>query len=195
MPSVLKLSLMKKPGGVVQGRIISVSIKPDQVQNAYDYAKLYRAQLEALVPFVRLDLIIDSHGGLTESALGMLDVLEGLDRPIRVLIDGQCSSAATLIAFGAVVGEVCITPGSSVYVHLPKIGQYKREGGVWTVMRKLGTMSSLHLFAGTYAARSRQSKQVWKRYMEEGATFRAQEAISVGLCDRIMDRWIWEAGE
>lgn len=193
MPSVLKLSLLKKPGGVVQGRITSVSIKPNEAMNAFEYAKIYREQLEALMPMVRLDLIIDSRGGLAESACGLLDVLEDLDRPIRVLIDGQCSSAATLIAFGAVVGDVSITPNSYVYVHMPTVGRYKQEGGIWTAMKRLGTLTCAHLFMGTYAARSKQSKRIWKQYMVEGTTFKAPDAVAVGLCDRVLERWRWEA--
>ena len=192
MLSVLKLSCMKRPGSVVQAKLTSVEIKPNQTRTAYEYAKMYRDTLMSLMPFVRLDMIIDCHGGLTESACGLLDVLEELDRPIRVLIDGRCGSAATLIAFGAVIKDAAITPGSSVYVHMPTIGQYRREGGVWNVIRKLGTMSSYHLFAGTYAARSKQPKALWKKYMQDGTTFKAQEAVDIGLCSRIIPRWEWE---
>lgn len=195
MPYVLKVSCMKRPGGAVQAKVTSIEIRPTQSKTAYEYAKKYREMFRSLMPFTRLDLIIDSNGGLTESACGLLDVLEELDRPIRVLIDGRCSSCATLVAFGAVVREACITPGSSVYVHMPKVAQYRREGGVWTVMRKLGSMSSYHLFAGTYAARSKQPKKVWKQYMQDGTTFKAQEAVDIGLCARITQRWEWENAE
>lgn len=190
MPSVLKLSMLRRPGGVVLGKLTSVPITPKQVRNGYDYAKQYRDGLERLMPFTRLDLVIDSSGGLVESACGLLDALEDLDRPVRVLIDGVCYSAATLVAVCA--KETCITPGSRIMIHTPRLASYKKAEGIWSPVTKLGNLATARTFSQAYHDKTGQPRQLIKEWMKAERTFTAQEAVDAGFCDRIMNRWEWE---
>lgn len=196
MPSILKLSLKKLPGGVLQGRITSVPVSdPKAVKTGPEYAKMYRAALDQLMPIVRLDLIIDSPGGAVESAIGLADALDAIDRPIRVLIAGRCCSGATLpVYYCDNVESVSITPTGSIMVHMPKIERYSRKRGstIWNVVERMGNASTAHLFIGAYAARTKQHKRTIREWMENGTTFSPEQAVAAGLADRIVERHIWE---
>ena len=191
MVTVFKISLMKR-GNTLQCKVSSVGVRPEQVQNGQDYERAFAEAFERHRPFSRLDVVIDSPGGAIESACGLLSAIEALDVPVNVLIDGQCGSAAGLVAFSN-TWPVDITPNSRVTVHMPTAAGYRNEGGAWTLIRKLATQSSIHLLAGTYAARTKRRKKVCREWMEQGRTFTAEEAVENDLCRYILRRFEWEA--
>lgn len=192
MPSVFKINLLKKPGGALRVRVSSTTVKPNEVKNAFEYAKLFRAMIEPFAPITRIDLLIDCAGGAVESALGLSDALESLDRPVRVLITGQCASAATLVAYNPCTESVHIVPGGSILIHLPQIDRYKKQGGVWSVVSRLGNASTIHFMQATYASKTGQPRKTVRAWMEEGRRFTAQEAVAEHLADGIMQQWEWE---
>lgn len=192
MPSILKLTLRRQRDNIVQGRLTSVDVDMKQVLNGHEYSRRYLSGLRQVMPIARLDLIIDSPGGMAESAIGLVDALEELEIPVRVLIEGQCASAATLVAFSHVVNHVDISPVGSVYVHEPKLASYRRQNGVWQVAYKLGNLTTAALFTGTYAARTGKPKRVCKEWLKTGARFTAEQAVEAGFCERVVMRYQWE---
>lgn len=194
MPNIFKLHLLKKPGGVLQARVDTATVKPNQVKNAVEYAKQYKEGMAPYAPFTRIDLLIDCAGGAVESALGLADALESFDRPVRVLITGQCSSAATLVAYNPRTESVSIVPGGYIVIHMPKIDRYTNRKGVWSVVSRLGNASTVHLMQATYASKTGRPRKTVREWMEQERRFNAQEAVDAGLADGIEQRWTWEKG-
>ena len=183
MHNRFKLHLNKLPGGALQGRVTAAPAKGDRPSQ--DYAREFRAQLQAYAPFTRLDLLIDCAGGYVNSALGLSDAIDGFKRPVRVLITGLCWSAATLVAYTPQTVSVHIVPGGSVKVHMPKA----EKGGLFA---RLSSGAVVKFMAKTYASKTGKPRKTVRAWMEEGKRFTAEEAVAERLADGIVAQWEWE---
>lgn len=184
----LKMTLRMQPGQLLRIYVTSVSKDPDMLMpNSYAYQKRYTEQLRAAGPFNSFQIYIDSHGGAVDSALGMLSTFtKELERiPGAFLIDGECGSAATLVAFGH-AAKVFITPRSRVFVHAPKQLDCCKRGGIWTIFEKLGKSSTTHFMIATYRSRTKQPRRVIRQWIAEGVRFTPKEAVSLGFCQQVM---------
>ena len=114
---------------------------------------------------------------------------------IRILIDGICGSAATLVAFSNYKNcEIYITPNSRLFVHMPRVYQYTKTGGIWSVIQKTGSKVATKTFVEMYKDRTHVPKRVVLDWMEKGKYFSAGEAVEIGFCDYFMTRSEFERG-
>ena len=153
--------------------------------------------------FSHIDIYVNSPGGSVTSVCGMLYAL-GIagfrGKKIRVLIDGRCDSAATLLL--KLSWPVYITETSSVYIHMPSSERFRktREGFVWVGVSKTGLRNTVGLFEGAYLHRVKMNgkkmgrKSEIRELMAKGHRFSAKEAVGFGLCDRIMSREEFDKG-
>lgn len=171
-----------------------------QLPTGQAYSEVFQEKLSQFGRIDCLNMIIDSRGGSFYSAAGCQDAIRKLQKAgkigkIRILIDGQCSSAATLVAFSNYENcEVNITPGSGIYIHMPKVYQYTRTGGIWSVIQKMGSRTVTTTFLEMYRKQTHAPKRVIREWMEKGKHFNAGEAVNIGFCDRIMTRYEFEKG-
>lgn len=193
MPKELRFSLLKKPGDVLQAYVTSVDVPPDKLlRNAYEYESRFRAELDQAGPFQRLDMIVNSPGGSIASASGMTAaVAEAVKRygaKIRVLISGECSSAATLLIYELPFKAlpVYITPGSHIMIHMPKTERWTKSGGSWSLLAKAAKAATVSTMISVYRARTRRTRQEIRGIMESGKTFSPGEAVAYGLCDEVL---------
>lgn len=190
---VLKLSLRKAPGGVVRGYVTSVPVKAEQLLSAGGYERRFRAQLADCLPCDRLDLVIDSAGGALASAEALTKAIADLAKcPVRVLIDGQCASAATLVAMAADKGQLMITPRSSVFVHEPKAYGIERVGGALRLYQKVGRVVAVSTLVTVYRSRLKWPRREIRKMIHGSRRFTAAEAVEAGFCDAVCERWIFE---
>lgn len=195
MPKELKWSLLKRPGGVVQATVTSVEKPPDKLlKNAYEYESRFRKELAAVYPFTRLDLIIDSNGGAVSSACGISAAVLAAKRPVRVLIDGECGSAATLVAYGT-GGKVYITPRSHIMIHMPKVVVCKRSGGIWSFFDKIGKTSTINYMLCLYRHKTRRPKAELRKMLRESRRFSSTEAVMMNFADAITTLETFRKGE
>lgn len=187
------MALKKMPGGVLQVTVASVPRTPEQLLSGYGYERRARRMLEPFLPCARLDLIIDSAGGALSSAEGITKAIADLAKcPIRVLIDGQCSSAATLVAMAADKGQLMITPRSSVFIHMPKTYGIRRQGGAVQLYERLGKLVAVNTLITVYRSRLKWPRRDIRQMIRDSRRFTAREAVEAGLCDAICERWIFE---
>ena len=194
MVSELTWKLLKRSGGAILATVTSVDKAPDKLlANAFEYEKRFRKDLDALGPFVRIDLVINSHGGYVASALGLVSVLTEVlkTRSVRILIE-QAGSAASLVAFGPGV-PVSITPGGSIYLHMPKTERWGRTGGSWKLLEKLQKSSAVKYMSETYANAAGVKRKQALAWMEAGTRFNASEAVAARFCVKAISRAEWEA--
>lgn len=200
----LQGTLIKSQSGELrQMRITTAETTPGkQLRTAKDYSDVFLRKLGQFGHLKTLSVVIDSRGGSFYSAAGIQDALHKLTsgrKPavdhIRILIDGHCASAATYVAFGMYEhSAVFITPGSRVYVHMPKVYQYTQTDGIWGMIEKIGTKLTKKSFVGLYKRKTgKPSAEIWE-WMKNGKWFTAEEAVDVGFCDGIMTRTQFDRG-
>ena len=171
-----------------------------QLPTGKAYSEVFQKKLEQFGRIDCLNMIIDSRGGSFYSAAGCQDAIRKLQKAgkigkIRILIDGRCSSAATLVAFSNYENcEVNITPSSGIYIHMPKVYQYTKTGGIWSVIQKMGTKTVIKTLVEMYRNKTHVPKRVIREWMEKGKFFNAGEAVNIGFCDCILTRTEFEKG-
>lgn len=188
----LKLALFKRPGGVLQGVITSVDKPLDHSLNGLEYEQKFRRMLEAFSPYARLDLIITSNGGVVASAFGLMQAVLKMKRPTRVLVDGRCDSAASLLLCVADEHQVMITPNSSIFIHMPRRIARKKVAGIWKFFAMQNDLATVNMMISAYRARLHWSRRAIRQMMTETRRFSAKEAVDCGLCDAICERWVFE---
>lgn len=192
MYSDLTWTLTKRPGGILLCEVRSRPRRADQLLDGHAYARLYAAQLAAFVPFVRVDVVISSLGGAVDSALGMAKALLSCRRPVRILLDGACASAATIVAF-SFRRPVSVTPGASISLHMPRIGGSTPRGFWWDKLAGMRRAEITRYMALLYGHAARRSRREMLSWMQTGKFLSAREALESGLAGEIISRSAWEA--
>jgi len=142
----------------------------------------------------RLDVVIDCMGGSTVAAMGIRIALDKWEGAMRCLIDGDCFSSATIIAFGP-PWPVAITPGSMVIIHQPQMTRWHRSGaGPWTKETRPSASQTLDHMRVIYSLRTGRPETETEEWITQGKTFTAPQACACGLCDEMMPRREWEKG-
>lgn len=183
-----KWSLLRRPGGVLSAMVTSVEKPVDKLKKSgAEYEQIYRADLAAAEPYDRIDLIIDSAGGSVASADGLCAAVLATKKPVRVLIDGRCMSAATMVAYGVGAKTVCITSRSHIMFHMPTVVGYKNKGGIWTALYSFIRSGTVSAMIGLYRARSKTfSRSTLRHMMENSATMTPAQAVETGFADKIV---------
>ncbi|WP_336598421.1 head maturation protease, ClpP-related [Paraburkholderia bengalensis] len=144
---------------------------------------------QSLVPQIRgiqggtVNLRINSPGGDVFAAQSIVAAIRDTGAKVIAHIDGVAASAATVIASAA--DEVVMSDGAMYMIHC-----------AWTVA--IGNAEDLTatadlldktdgVIASQYAKRSGKSVDDMKAYMSAETWFTAQEAVDVGLVDRIAE--------
>ena len=185
-------------------RVFSVARPYEKLcRNKREYYNKFMTGLRNAGRHEFVDLVIDSGGGAVHSAMGMVAALgvEGWKgKTTRILIDGQCGSAATLLL--KLQAPVYITEGGSVFVHMPssvrlqkaKSGEYVKVG---TPTRAMDTTARMLEGACVHRMKrngKRSRKGEVRGLMEQAHRFTAKEAVAFGLCDGFMRREAFEKG-
>lgn len=131
----------------------------------------------------RLLLRINSPGGIVTQAVAMRAILAGAGfEAITIRIEGLCASAATIPATlpGA---KVIITPGSEYMIHNPwswAVGNANEMEKTVEHLRSLEASSR-----GFYAAKTGQSEEQIKSWMDAETWLSAEDAVKYGFADEL----------
>ena len=145
-----------------------------------------------------LDVIINSRGGVTSAALGYAQALRRWRGEKRCVIDGECSSAATLIAF-LPKWEITVTPGSSMLIHHARKMRYNKHtkrvyknGAIvseiihWSKLPSgRATRTTDRDFERLYRRRTGKPIQTIREWMDVGKRFSAVEMCAFGFADEM----------
>lgn len=191
-----KWSLLRRPGGILSAMVTSVDKPVEKLRKSgAEYEGIYRKELAAAEPYDRIDLIIDSAGGSVASADGMCAAILDTKKPVRVLIDGRCMSAATMVAYGVDAKIVCITSRSHIMFHMPTVTGYKKMGGIWTALYQFIRAGTVNAMISIYRAKSKTfSRSQLKHMMESSATMTPAQAVVAGFADKIVTMDAFQRG-
>lgn len=208
MATEVKMTLANlKRGGeafAVKATITSIDKPIEHMQrDRREYYERYRkyTRQSGVADASEIQVYINSQGGRVDSAIGITTALCMYKKPMRILIDGSCCSAATLLL--ELPAPVYITPSSRIYLHSPMRMRYKRDkDGVFRMVQteKYGMRLVTAYMVEAVRIRGKQTKhRIRKRTIREwirnGTWFTAEEAVAAGLCDGIMSRTDFERGD
>ena len=190
--------------GGIRVKVTSVS-KPvgKLLLNRREYYNKFIRHMKAAGEFKDIWSEVNSTGGRLASACGMvqaLGVAGWKGHKMRVLINGRCDSAATMLL--KLPFPVYITPTSSIFIHMPNNARYKKEkGGGFSMvsLKRMDKEAAVGAMEGAYIHRCKSNGKKKKRkeiraMMEEGRRFTPQAAVEYGLADGIMTAAEFEKG-
>ncbi|KZK96331.1 ATP-dependent Clp protease proteolytic subunit [Pseudovibrio sp. Ad5] len=127
---------------------------------------------------------LDSPGGDVFQARAMKTTLEQIDARVIVHIDGVAASAASYLMLGG--DEIVIAKGAMVMIHNAwsfTIGDAKEHEKSAHVLEKID--SSIRY---DYAKKTSKSEDEFRTMMDEETWFDADEALEIGLVDRVFEK-------
>ena len=201
MATELKMELRKRADGTLRCIVTSIDKPIKQMcRDRREYMEKFRKHLANAGVFDRIQVEINSPGGSLDSAIGMTVALCERHEPMRILIDGRCDSAATLLL--ELPAPCYITERSGIYIHSPCTQRYQRQKDGEYKLIKTESMAlklAKSYFSSAYRIRGKQSgkkirRKAIKDWLVRGARFTAQEAVDVGLCCKVMSRTEFEKG-
>lgn len=147
-----------------------------------------------------LTVVINCGGGATAVCKGYAQALRRWRGKKRCVIDGDCSSAATLIAF-LPKWEISVTPKSSMLIHHAKTLRFKKstkrtyKNGVlvsemvhWHELlsgSEAANRTTDRDFERLYHRRTGKPPQLIREWMDAGKRFRASEMYAFGFADEM----------
>ena len=132
-----------------------------------------------------LNLRINSPGGEVYAAVAMRSMVinSGFEN-VRVMVEGLCASAATL--FATIPGaHVVIAEGSEFMIHNPMTIAWGNAAELEQTVDHLHKLEDQ--FHGMYAAKTGQTEDQIKEWMDATTWFTAKEAVENGFCDELLE--------
>lgn len=124
---------------------------------------------------------LNSPGGSAFDGVAIMNSLTGHKAHVVVEVDGLAASAASIIAMAG--DEVVMRPGSEMMIHEAHV----LAMGEAEDLRKVADMldKTNGSMAQVYADRTGGDVETWREAMREETWFTADEAVAVGLADRV----------
>ncbi|MDO4620027.1 MAG: Clp protease ClpP [Lachnospiraceae bacterium] len=132
----------------------------------------------------KLLLRINSPGGVCTESVAMRSILSSANfDEITILIEGLCASAATNIAT-LPNAHVKIAEGSEYMIHNPWLVTYGNANEIEHVIERLRGIESMT--RSFYVAKTGQSEERIKEWMDAETWFTAEEAVKCGFADELV---------
>lgn len=131
-----------------------------------------------------VELHVNSPGGDVHEGVAMLNVLRAHPGRVTAIVEGLAASAASFIVAGG-ADRVIMRPHSEVMVHSPWMALEgdapSLEKGARDLQRLGGTLARI------YADKAGGTPEHWAELMAAETWFTADEAVSAGLADEVVD--------
>lgn len=156
---------------------IGDSFWDDDTMSATGFANL----LDGLGNVSQINLYVNSPGGDVFDAQAMISALKRHPANVTVIVDGLMASAATFFLDAA--SEVVMGASSEIMIH----DAWSAVAGNADDMRKRADVLDMlsDQIAAIYARRAGGDPSMWRDLMQTESWFSAQEAVDIGLADRI----------
>ncbi len=146
-------------------------------------AAALRAAIEQLAEDDTIHVRLNSKGGHFDEGLACYLALRGTRKRIVFTIEGEASSAGSLIA--AAGDEVLIGTTSSIMIH--EVTENKLSGGALALRQAAeGLERDNGMAADILARRTGQDHSVLALWMSRETTFVGQAAVEAGFADRVI---------
>lgn len=133
-----------------------------------------------------ITLIINSPGGRVIDAISIIDAIKIIKSPVRTICIGQACSAAAVILSAGSPERRFVTPASRVMIHEVSAGTY---GNLSEMRESIENISALNEIMASMLAKNTKKtvEEIKSAWNKTDKYFTAQEAVSFGLADKIID--------
>ena len=163
-----------------------VSEKPWYTEDYTDYRN-FIDELNNLGNKNKITVFINSVGGDVYAACGIYNKLKQNKAKIKVVIEGLCASAATIIAMAADKGKLYTSQSAMIMLHNPKIGLngFFENKDLKKYMEVTEKVKSVILNA--YLSRLDKTEKELDEIMNNETWYTGEEAVNEGLVDKMTD--------
>ncbi len=142
--------------------------------------------LESQDPERDISLYINSPGGSVTAGLALYDTMQYIRPDIQTICMGQAASMAALLLACGAKGKRYVLPSSRVLIHQPWGGARGQAADISIQAKEILRLKKLTI---TYfAEQTGNSEQQVAQDLERDYFFSAQDAVSYGLADKILER-------
>lgn len=130
----------------------------------------------------RINIRLNTPGGVITDGIAMRNALLRHGATLHTYVDGLAASMGSVIA---TAGHLTMEPGSMLMIHEPwgcAMGEAKDMEREARVLNKYGNN-----LAGVYAKKAGGTAEKWRAVMREEGWYGPEEAVKVGLADRVGD--------
>ena len=142
--------------------------------------------LESEDPTKDISLYINSPGGSVTAGLAIYDTMQYIKCDIQTICLGQAASMGALLLAAGTAGKRNILPSARVMIHQPWGGVNGQVSDISIHARELLRIKKLSV--EYFAKHTGRSYETIASDIERDYFFTAEEAVSYGLADQIMNR-------
>lgn len=142
--------------------------------------------LESEDPTKDISLYINSPGGSVTAGLAIYDTMQYIKCDVQTICLGQAASMGALLLAAGTAGKRNILPSARVMIHQPWGGVNGQVSDISIHARELLRIKKLSV--EYFAKHTGRSYETIASDIERDYFFTAEEAVSYGLADQIMNR-------
>jgi ATP-dependent Clp protease protease subunit len=155
----------------------------DQVANLVVAQLLH---LESDDPDKDISLYINSPGGVVYSGLAIYDTMQFIKPDVQTICFGVAMSMGSLLLAGGAPGKRMALPNSRILIHQPSGGYEGQSADIEIHAREI--LELRRHIDEIYARHTGQERSQVHDDMERDRFFTAEQALSYGLIDRVIER-------
>lgn len=142
--------------------------------------------LESEDPTKDISLYINSPGGSVTAGLAIYDTMQYIKSDVQTICLGQAASMGALLLAAGTAGKRYILPSARVMIHQPWGGVNGQVSDISIHARELLRIKKLSV--EYFSQHTGKSYETIANDIERDYFFTAEEAVSYGLADHIMNR-------
>jgi len=142
--------------------------------------------LESEDPDKDISLYINSPGGQVYAGLAIYDAMQFVKPDVATICYGVAMSMGALLLAGGAKGKRMALPNSRILIHQPLGGFQGQASDIEIHARE--TLDIRDRIDAIYAKHTGKSKKQLREDQERDRFFKADEAVSYGLADRVITR-------
>jgi len=141
--------------------------------------------LESENPEKEIYMYINSPGGVVTAGLAMYDTMQYIKCPVITICIGQAASAGSLLLVAGAKGKRYALPHSRIMTHQPSGGVRGQVTDILIHAQEIDKMKKM--LNNIYVKHTNQSLEFIEDLMERDKFFSPEEALKIGLIDRIIE--------
>lgn len=142
--------------------------------------------LEAEDPDKDIFLYINSPGGVVTSGLAIYDTMQYIKADVATICIGQAASMGSLLLMAGAPGKRSALPNSRIMIHQPSAGFQGQASDIEIHAREIIKVKKA--LNEIYAKHTGRKLELIEKDMDRDNFMTAQEAVSYGLIDKVVER-------
>jgi ATP-dependent Clp protease protease subunit len=142
--------------------------------------------LEAEDPDKDIFLYINSPGGVVTSGLAIYDTMQYIKADVATICIGQAASMGSLLLMAGAPGKRSALPNSRIMIHQPSAGFQGQASDIEIHAKEIGKVKKK--LNEIYAKHTGRKIELIEKDMDRDNFMTAQEAVTYGLIDKVVER-------